>query len=225
MIDVLNIGSASVENVPVLILPDQQLKVGNVEQIDGILGLQVMVAFGRIAWIDGGRTLALGADAPKARAGAPKIYWHDEGLGVPVSTARGIQGAHLDTGANSSSWRQEGLALVDPALLAKERTETARVGGAGGVVQIKRRQLPWLDFWLGPVPIRLEKLSVEGPGNVSAARIGMDAVSQFGTFVLDFEQMQIDGTLKTPAEKAASAQPAPSAAEVELKPPNQQPEQ
>src|SRR5262249_4814864 len=56
----LKIGSALVENVPVLILPDAQLKVGNVHQIDGILGLQVFVAFGRMAWVDAGRTLALG---------------------------------------------------------------------------------------------------------------------------------------------------------------------
>jgi len=157
MIDLLQIGSASVENVPVLILPDEQLKVGNVQQIDGILGLPVFVAFGRIAWVDGGRSLALGEEAPKARAGSPKIYWHEEGLGVPVSTARGTMGAHLDTGANSTSWRQEGTALVDPSDLARATKEIARIGGAGGVVEVKQQRLPFLDIRLGPVPVRLEK--------------------------------------------------------------------
>lgn len=221
MIDLLRIGGASVENVPVLILPDAQLKVGNIQQIDGILGLQVLVAFGRIAWIDGGRSLALGEAAPKARADSPKIYWHDEGLGVPVSTTRGVQGAHLDTGANSTSLRQDGIALVDPSLLAKATEETARIGGAGGVVEVKQRRLPYLDFRLGPVPVRLEKLSIEGPGTMSAARIGMDAVSQFGTFILDFHQMRIDGRLKTPAEARASRQKSPDERDVQLKPNDQ----
>lgn len=218
MIDLLRIGDASVENIPVLILPDAQLKVGNIQQIDGILGLQVLVALRRVAWVDGGTILALGDAAPKARSDAPKIYWHDEGLGVPVSTALGIEGAHLDTGANASSWRQEGLTLVEPALLASERKETAEVGGAGGVVKIHRRQLPWLDFRLGPVPVRLERLSIEGPGPISAARIGMDAVSQFGTFILDFEQMRMDGSLKTAAQTKASAQPPVTRENVKLKP-------
>jgi len=218
MIDLLRIGNASVENIPVLILPDEQLKVGNVQQIDGILGLQVLVAFGRVAWVDGGRSLALGEAAPKAGPGSPKIYWHEEGLGVPVATARGVEGAHLDTGANSTSWREEGLALVDPALLARATKETARIGGAGGVVEVEQRRLPSLDFRLGPVPVRLEKLSIEVPGAISAARIGMDAVSQFGVFILDFEQMRIDGRLKTPAERKASSQKSPGESDIRLKP-------
>jgi hypothetical protein len=216
VIDRLTIGSASAENVPVLILPDEQLKIGNVHQIDGILGLPVMVAFGRLAWVDGGRALALGEAAPKARASAPKIYWHEEGLGVPVSTSRGIIGAHLDTGANTTDWRQEGIALLDPSLIAHAAEETAHVGGAGGVVEVKQKRLEKIAFRLGPVPVRLEKVSLNAPGPLSAARIGMDGVSQFGVFILDFEQMRIDGRLKTAAERKASRQKELTAADVEL---------
>jgi hypothetical protein len=64
----------------------------------------------------------------------------------------------------------------------------------------------------------LEKLSIEVPGAISAARIGMDAVSQFGTFILDFEQMRIDGRLKTPAERKASSQKSPGESDIKLKP-------
>jgi hypothetical protein len=46
----------------------------------------------------------------------------------------------------------------------------------------------------------------------------MDTVSQFGTFVLDFEQMRIDGRLKTLAEKRASRQRMPTERDVQLKP-------
>ena len=32
----------------------------------------------------------------------------------------------------------------------------------------------------------------------------MDSVSEFGTFILDFEQMRLDGRPKTPAERKAT---------------------
>lgn len=218
IIDRLSVGAATAENVPVLILPDAQLMVGNVHHIDGILGLPVMVAFGRVAWVDGGRVLALGEAAPKARTTAPRIYWHEDGLGVPVSTPRGVMGAHLDTGANATDWRQEGVALLDPSLVARAKEEIAHVGGAGGVVEVKRRQLQTLSFRLGPVPLTLHKVSLNPPGAIGAARLGMDAVSQFGTLILDFDQMRIDGRLKTTAERRASRRKDLTAEDVKLKP-------
>ena len=175
------------ENVPVLILPDAQLMVGNVHQIDGILGLPVMVAFGRVAWVDAGRSLALGEAAPKARPSSPRVYWHDEGLGVPVSTPREILGAHLDTGANATDWREEGLPLLDPGTIAAATDEIAHVGGAGGVVEVKQKQLPSTHLSPRPSAGHAPKVSgSNGPGPTSAARIGMDAVSQFGVFIPRF---------------------------------------
>jgi predicted aspartyl protease len=196
IVDRLRIGSAYVENVPVLILPDAQLKPGNMPQIDGILGLQVMVAFGRIAWVDGGSELALGETAPKARPDAPRIYWDDEGVGVPVRTSRGILGAFLDTGANVTDWRQAGFSLVDPRLMAAATEKTIHVGGAGGVVELKQRELQHFRFDLGDQPVQLDRMPLAESKKSSAAKIGMDIVSQFGTFILDFEQMRMDGILK-----------------------------
>ena len=206
IIDRLQIGSAYAENVPVLILPDAQLKLGNVHQIDGILGIQPMVAFGRIAWVDGGRSLALGEAAPAARSTAPRIYWHDEGVGIPIRTDRGLMGAFLDTGANSTYWRDAGLSLLDPQLVASAKETTAHVGGAGGVVERKQRELRSVEFRLGQIPVRLSNVAIAPPGHVGAAWVGMDAISQFGTFILDFEHMRVDGRLKTAAERKATHQ-------------------
>lgn len=218
MIDVLQIGSAFVENVPVLILPDAQLKIGNVHQIDAILGLPVFVAFGRVAWVDGGTMLALGELAPKATPTAPKIYWHESGLGVPVATSRGIMGAHLDTGANKTDWREEGLRLIDPAIVATAKERITHLGGAGGVVEVKQRELSAIQFRLGGVPVELSKVSVQPPGPESAARIGMDAVSQFGVFTLDFEQMRVDGRLKNAQELATPGWRTLTADDLKLEP-------
>jgi hypothetical protein len=199
LIGLMRIGDAEVENVPVLILPDAQLKIGGVHQIDAILGLQVLVAFHRIAWVDGGTMLALGEAAPRTGPGAARLYWHEDGLGVPVSTPLGVRGAHLDTGANNSDWRVGGVPLVDAATLARAKERVAHIGGAGGVVEVKQKTLPSLAFRLAGTSLVLRDVSVaEGS---SAARIGMDAVSQFSTFILDFEAMRVEGRLKTAKER------------------------
>lgn len=208
IIDSLRIGDAIVENVPVIVLPDSQLNVPHDGQIDGILGLQVMVAFGRVAWTDGGNSLALGEAAPKARAIAPRIYWQEEGVGVPIRTERGVMGAFLDTGANRTDWRMAGTALLDPKQLSSADEQVRHVGGAGGIVELKERRLRNVSFYLGAQPVRLASVPLSADKR-SAAKIGMDAVSQFETFILDFEQMRLDGSLKIAsmpkAKRAAGA--------------------
>jgi hypothetical protein len=144
-----------------------------------------------MAWMDGGRMLALGEAAPRAHPNSPHIYWDEEGLGVPVGTSLGVKGAFLDTGANVTDWRLAGLPLIDPQLLAAAKQRTMHVGGAGGIVEVKQRELSRLNFSLGSIPILLRDVSI------SAAKVGMDAVSQLDTLILDFEQMRIDGRLKT----------------------------
>lgn len=198
IIDRLRIGSAYVENVPVLILPDAQLKPGSMPQIDGILGLQVLIAFRRVAWVDNASQLALGEAAPRTGPDARRIYWDDEGVGIPVGTARGTRGAFLDTGANATDWRQAGISLLDPKLVAAASERTMHIGGAGGVVEAKQRELRNLRFDFGGVPVQLGKVSLVGSDKATAAKIGMDVVKQFKTLVLDFEQMRMDAIPKTP---------------------------
>jgi hypothetical protein len=216
IIDRLQIGSAFVENVPVLILSDQQLKLGNVHQIEGILGLQVMAAFGRIAWVDGGRNVALGELAPKPGPNAAPIYWHEEGVGVPVRTTRGTVGAILDTGDNATNWRPAGTELLDPKLLTSAEEHKAHVGGAGGVIEVTQRALPEVNFKLGSAPIVLQHVSMVTEDKAGAAQVGMDAVSQFSTFILDFDQMRMDGRLKTAPERNKNRQPTMSPEDVKV---------
>jgi predicted aspartyl protease len=208
IIDRLRIGNSVVENVPVIVLPDAQLDVPGVGQIDGILGLQVMVAFGRIAWVNGGSVLAFGEAAPKARPGSLRMFWQEEGVGIPVRTARALMGAFLDTGANKTDWRAPGSALLDPRVLASAREQPRRVGGAGGIQELKERRLASVSFELGSAPIRLTNIALS-PDERSAAKIGMDAVSQFDTFILDFDQMRIDGSLKSASERNRTRKDVP----------------
>jgi len=193
VIDRLQLGDAVVENVPVLVLPDARLTAPAVtsEQsytIPGILGLPVFVAFGRIAWIEDGRRLALGADAPRPAGQTARIYWHDRGVGIPIRTANGIAGAHLDTGANATNLFSGGRALLSRAELVTLGNRVVRRAGAGGMVEERLDELPTWTMRLAAVPITLDRITiVHDPDRV--ASVGSDALRQLRTLVLDFEAM------------------------------------
>jgi hypothetical protein len=128
-------------------------------------------------------------------------------------------GAFLDTGNNRTNWRSAGLSLLDSQEVAAARERISHVGGAGGVVAVKQRELPSISVDLGSIPVRLERVPLANTHQSSAAQFGMDAVAQFGTFILDFEHMQIDGTLKTSAERKATRRPLLKQADIQLREP------
>ncbi len=197
VIDVLRIGTAIVENVPVLVLPDAQLAVGGGKILPAVLGLQVLNAFHRVAWVDHAKYLVLGESAPRAGGSSFRLYWHDDGVGVPVRTSLGVQGAFLDTGANSSLLRPSGLALLSPAERASAVQKKIRIGGAGGMVTRTEAEYPSLSFSIAGAAVRLKKISMDTRDDQGAARLGVDMVSQFEVFVLDFETMRIGERHKT----------------------------
>ena len=69
---------------------------------------------------------------------------------------------------------------------------------------MKQRELHKLVFDLGGYLIQLQNVALADSDKNSAAQVGMDAVSQFGTFILDFQQMRIDGKLKSWGERRAT---------------------
>lgn len=200
VIDVLRIGGATVANVPVLVLPDDRLTInpganaapGTGRTIPGILGLPVYVAFGRMAWLNGGSRLLLGGAAPRPRPGGAAIFWHDDGLGVPLATGRGRFGAHFDSGANHTYlYDPAARTLLPPAVRASGVDRTVRTGGAGGTVEEHLDELPRLAATFGTTPLRFLRVPIQAhPGRT--ARIGDDAIGQLRLLVFDFEQMRME---------------------------------
>jgi predicted aspartyl protease len=198
VIDKASIGSATVENLPVLILPDAMLKLGKDYTIPGIFGLPAFAALGRIAWLDRGTRLALGSDAPLPKGRTVRVYWHEDGLGIPVATPIGTAGAQFDSGADATALRKPGLALLGKDQLASTVERDATVGGAGGYVKIKVRVLPRLDYSLDGVPLTALKLNIED-NDSSAGRVGSDMIAQLKLLTIDFAAMTLQAV---PLQKA-----------------------
>ncbi|MGN6375097.1 MAG: retropepsin-like aspartic protease [Sphingomonas sp.] len=191
MVDLLRIGDATVENLPVLVLPDRQLTIAGMPTIPAILGLPALVAFHRVAWLDRGGRLALGNAAPVPGTDAQRLYWHEEGVGVPISTARGTLGAQLDSGANATYLRTPGRALLSRAQLRSAVSRDRGLGGAGGLIRMRHKVVPRLMLRLAGAPLRLTDVSIVEQDRGGAGRIGDDAIAQLAELTLDFDRMRV----------------------------------
>ena len=198
LIDKAVIGGATIENLPVLILPDAMLQLGKDYTIPAILGLPAFAALGRIAWLDGGARLALGSAAPLPKGRTVRVYWHEDGLGIPIATPLGTVGAQFDSGADSTALRRPGLSLLTSDQLASATQRDATIGGAGGFVTTKVRVLPRLDYSVDGVPLTALKLNIE-ENDSGAARIGSDMIVQLKLLTIDFASMTLQAVPRAAA--------------------------
>jgi len=190
LIDRLKIGDAVIRHMPVYILPDAALTFDG-QVVPAILGLPALVAFGRVGWLDNGRRLALGRTAPSLRGRLAKLYWHPDGIGIPIRLPRGIAGAQFDSGAGATTLYLPGFALLPPDQTATAVERKVQVSGAGGIETMTLKTLPQVTFDLIGVPIVVDKPNVEKRTDLGAARVGNDMIDQLQTFVIDFTTMTV----------------------------------
>ena len=175
-----------------LVLPDEQLTIAGLPTIPAILGLPALLAFHRVAWLDRASTLALGDAAPLPAADSPRFYWHEEGVGVPISTRRATRGAHLDSGANASYLRAPGHALLSRAAGTIRQDARPPVGRRG-----RRRPIApesaaaSLTLKIAGAPVTLSDVSIAEQDHEGAARIGDDAIGHLPELTLDFDPMRV----------------------------------
>jgi predicted aspartyl protease len=190
MIDKLTIGGATIENLPVLVLPDAMLHIGDFT-IPAILGLPAFAGLGRIAWLDGGTRLALGEDAPAPSGNTVHVYWHEDGLGIPIATPLGTVGAQFDSGANATSLRKPGLTLLSSEQLGSATEHDTTTGGAGGYVTTRVRVLPRFDYTLDGAPLTVAKLTIADSDDKGAGQVGSDMIVQLKLLTFDFDSMTL----------------------------------
>jgi len=188
----VRIGDAVLRNLPVLVLPDAQLTLANgAVRLPFILGLYGLAEFGRLAWLDHGRWLALGDAAPQGFDGAVPMIWHPLGLGVPLDGVGGRRAAHLDSGANISYLLEAGLQLLPPGERVRLGVGHRRIGGVGGVVEQDIERLPRASLALAGHPLAFADIDVTMDADTGeVARIGEDVLDRYAVVVLDFRTMR-----------------------------------
>jgi tetratricopeptide (TPR) repeat protein len=191
----LVLGSVHVNNVVLLVLPDQALRVGVPKheiQISGILGIPVIRFLGSVKVSAQGEVRIQG-DHSRA-PGDPNMFL--DGFDPLVEARHSNQRLQmfLDTGANSTNAYpslRESLSKDETAELKETQDRT---GGAGGTVTREAEVLPILRLSIlgATVGIKKATFSLEQPSGDKGRRdgvLGTDALAS--GFSLDFRAMRL----------------------------------
>jgi hypothetical protein len=187
------IGDAVVKNIPVLVLPDAQLTITDGKKsvsLPFILSLYALADFGRVAWLDHDKWLALGGAAPASFPGAVPMIWHPQGIAVPLEGPGGVRAAQFDSGADVSYLYENAVPLVSNAERATIIKTKRKIGGVGGVVIEDIRRFPTVAFTLAGQKLVLKDADIaKQPDSGEAARLGEDVLRAYSAVVFDFGAM------------------------------------
>lgn len=193
LIPEVKIGNATVENIPVLVLPDAQLTIRSGKEtvtLPFILSLYALADFGRVAWLAHDKWLALGHAAPRPFADAVPMIWHPNGIAVSLEGPGGRRAAQFDSGADVSYLYENGVSLLSAAERATIVKARRKIGGVGGVVQQEVRRVPLAHFTLAGQPLVLKDINIAPePDTGEAARLGEDVLATYSAVVFDFNSM------------------------------------
>ncbi|MGH8317435.1 MAG: retropepsin-like aspartic protease family protein [Steroidobacteraceae bacterium] len=194
----LQIGNAIFENVVFIVLPDSELSLPPSYRISAFIGLPVLMALGRLEFVNSGSPRLLydisrGKTANEARARPnmllsglePLLLVRVPGAGNPLRMK-------LDTGSDRTYFTRNATQDA-PALFAHAEQYVWHVGSAGGVVTERRaRRLPEAPFIIGERRIVLKNVIVNSrASSTSDGVIGEDLLSQDARWTIDFKSMTL----------------------------------
>tara|TARA_R110000803_G_scaffold35564_1_gene76841 strand:- start:1654 stop:2919 length:1266 start_codon:yes stop_codon:yes gene_type:complete len=193
--DRVQIGDMIVRNVVFLVLPDDMLTFSDGDYTaDGILGLQVFAAAGRMGWSQGGGQLALGEAVPVVDATNLRLYWHSGGLGLEIWRRGHPASAFFDSGASRTIFRPGLLAHLDDEERARLVRSSRTRAGVGGEEAIETQMLDTLALTIGGSELIYQNLTIDPPEEdlpaADIAAIGNDLVQRVDRLNLDFRTMR-----------------------------------
>ncbi|HEY3521713.1 MAG TPA: retropepsin-like aspartic protease [Rhodanobacteraceae bacterium] len=193
LIPEVTIGEATVENIPVLVLPDARLTIRSGKEtvsLPFILSVYALADFGRVAWLDHDKWLALGSAAPASFPDAVPMIWHPTGIAVPLEGPGGRRAAQFDSGSDVSYLYESGSSLLSDAERSSIVKAKRKIGGVGGVVEQEVRRVPRADLRLADQALVLKNLDIAAqPETGEAARLGEDVLAAYSAVVFDFDAM------------------------------------
>lgn len=189
----LQIGDSEVLNLPVLVLPDEQLRFPDGGSIPIVLGLPVLIEAGRFAVRGHGSQLVIGTrvDLPSSNS-ATQLYWDPSGMGMAAEFGSAIRAVHFDSGSGRTYLYPSAMTAVSKAERATRQQAERVIAGLGGARREKSTRLDSVimtiaghDWSLAPIEV------AEHDENGEAARIGAALFDRFENVTIDFKSMRM----------------------------------
>ena len=180
-----------VANALFLVLPDQALTMANGRPADGLIGLPVIVALGRIEFRPG-RALLDAAEEPAGATAELAMSANDPLTRVSYRGHDLI--CRLDTGAERSVFYEPFYRLLGDV---PSRRRSLRIGGATGMLAFDTRDVGPLDISIAGRKITLAHAAVltapiSGASNAGlACGIGRDALRGLSYYAVDLKRMTL----------------------------------
>lgn len=197
VIDTLDLGMISVQNVVVLVFQDADLSFPSIHyHVTGAIGFPVIEALGVVTFTRSGHIEARSTPAKMPSRTRPNLAL--DGLDLVVEAAYLGQHfpLHYDTGADATMFYPPFLRRF-PSVLSNADTTTHKFSGAGGVhINAKAYNLHELQLQLGGKTISFDSVkAVTDRVNETAeffyGNLGRDATKQFSATTLDFQNMSL----------------------------------
>jgi hypothetical protein len=190
--DRLTIGDAEVRNLVALVLPDEQLALGDGDTLRLVLGLPLLTPMKRAAFLDHGARLALGVAAPRLQGRSAPLYWDQSGVGFGADFARGRRGVHFDTGSRRTWLFPAALNALSPLEAETRQPFVRTIGGLGGERVEQASRIAGVSIGVAGRTWNLQDIEIaEEDENGEAARIGFNLLDRFSAVVLDFDVMRM----------------------------------
>jgi hypothetical protein len=186
----VRLGRAHLKHVVFLVLPNDSLFVGPLNyQINGILGLPVIRALGRVGIAGNGY---LRIEPSRAERGAPNLFFDGLAPIVEVRHDDHRMQMFLDTGANATSLYPGFRSALSKEEIAGLTAGDEETGGAGEIITRRTEVLGTLRLFVSERPVDLSKISLlttapEGDARYRDGVLGTDALR--AGFTLDFRAM------------------------------------
>lgn len=206
----LEVGGAVVRNVVFAVMDDAALTfpVPGGYKIDAILGIPVLRAIGRVEFNLGQKAVRV-SPAPAVSQEAANMRVIGSSPYVMMTIAGLEQPLFFDTGANSTALFPRFAAMV-PGLQPIAEGRMAGKAGAGGVKHMQSMKIHNVPVSIGRHSANIPSLSYEPDGSddpdVPFGVLGIDLLSRFETFAIDYTNMVLEvGRPLAPAAAASAA--------------------
>ncbi|WP_262693513.1 retropepsin-like domain-containing protein [Kordiimonas aquimaris] len=197
----INIGTMRFKNVLFLVLPDKQLTFADGAYfVDGIIGLPVFTAAGRIGWRNSAQELLLGTQVTLQEEQTGNTLWHKGGMAIQVAYNDKAFPAFLDSGASKSSLTMLFMEHLNSSEHANLESFDRTITGVGGAIQSQATRLPQLTLKVANKPVTFKDIVIANEKLDEAAAdiaiLGSDMLMATQSFTIDFGSMTYQVTLE-----------------------------
>jgi len=187
--DSLRIGDGELRNMTAVVLSDRQAAYSGLKLV---VPLQALVSLGRLAFVDHGRRLLLGAAAPRPKRHSTALYWDQSGIGFAARFASGVRGVHFDTGSRRTWLFPAAAGALSATELATRRSHQRKIGGVGGERTEDAALFRDVSISIAGHPWTFREIEMaQKDENGEAARIGTGLFDRFSSVALDFQRMRM----------------------------------